>query len=53
MDKINNLNWFGICTISLGLFAFLLIDEKKYELIPAILCFLGVVIFIIGFYIKK
>ena len=53
MNKMSNLNWIGICIMSLGLIAFLLVKKEKFDFVPAALCLIGVVLFLIGFYTRK
>jgi len=53
MDKMSNLNWIGICVLFIGIVSYTLMKQEKYNIVTAILCIVGVVIFILGFYIKK
>lgn len=53
MEKLSNLNWIGICVLFLGIVAFMLGKQEKYTTLTVVLCIVGVILFILGFYIKK
>ena len=47
------LNWIGVGLIILGIISFSVDKEESYKYLTAILCLLGVIVFVTGFYIKK
>lgn len=47
------LNWIGVSIITLGMILFSIDMGENYKYLIAILCLLGVIVFIAGFYFQK